>query len=219
MTGAENGWGRNIEKGERRQTLDKGKGQQLTNDRLKAIFPIHIQTRLRRQLHGIHNIHAHLYERLHHHIVFLQLQSLSATRNASTTTITHAQRRTGRNFRTPGPSHKAQTLNPKKKIRGNGWERTMKRSASELIRPLFRHVFQMVGSVNPILRFPQSSLMRKHVFGSFAPAASLLVGSIIASIRATRSFADFAIPPAESNVLLSPKMPSMGTSPTVGFSA
>src|SRR4051812_23879847 len=94
----------------------------------------------------------------------------------------------------------------------------MKRSASPLIRPLFRHCVQIDGSVNPILRLPQSSLIRKHVFGTLVPV-SLLVGSIMASISATKSFADLAIPPAESKVFDRQNMPSMGISPTVGFSA
>lgn len=95
---------------------------------------------------------------------------------------------------------------------------TMKRSASALIRPLFLHDCQIVGSVKPILRLPQSSLIRKIVLGVLVPV-SLLVGSIIASMSATRSFADFAIPPAESKVFDKQKIPSIGISPTVGFNA
>src|ERR1700712_4797783 len=94
----------------------------------------------------------------------------------------------------------------------------MKRSASALIRPLLRQFFQIVGSANPILRFPQSSLIRKRVLGTLTPA-SLLVGSIMASMSTTRSFADFAMPPAESKVFERQNMPSIGTSPMVGLRA
>jgi hypothetical protein len=45
----------------------------LTNDRLEAIPPIEIQTTLTRQLHWIHDVHAHLDQALHHHLVFLKL--------------------------------------------------------------------------------------------------------------------------------------------------
>lgn len=67
----------------------------------------------------------------------------------------------------------------------------MKRSASALIRPLLRHELQIVGSVKPMRRLAQSSLIRKHVLGTRV-LDSLLVGEQRASIRATRSLADLA---------------------------
>ena len=67
----------------------------------------------------------------------------------------------------------------------------MNRSASALIRPLLRQTFQIVGSHIPILRFPKSGLILKDRCGVLA-FSSRLVGTIIASIRATRSFADLA---------------------------
>jgi hypothetical protein len=102
----------------------------------------------------------------------------------------------------------------------------MNLSASALIRPLLRHVFQILGSTKPILSVPKLALILKDLCGANS-SVSLLCGTIIASMRATRSFADFAcdtrldliwehfelrtMPPTESNVLLKLKMPSIGT--------
>jgi hypothetical protein len=67
----------------------------------------------------------------------------------------------------------------------------MNRSASALIRPLLRHVFQIEGSTNPILRLAKSGLILKDLYGA-DPSVSLAVGTIMASMRATKSLADFA---------------------------
>jgi hypothetical protein len=67
----------------------------------------------------------------------------------------------------------------------------MNRSASALIRPLLRHVFQIVGSTNPILSLPKLDLILNDLCGTTS-SLSLLVGTIMASISATRSLADFA---------------------------
>jgi hypothetical protein len=68
---------------------------------------------------------------------------------------------------------------------------TMNLSASAFMRPLLRHVFQIVGSTNPILRVPKFALILNDRCGATS-SDSLLVGTIMASMRATRSFADFA---------------------------
>jgi hypothetical protein len=67
----------------------------------------------------------------------------------------------------------------------------MNLSASAFIRPLLRHVFQMVGSTNPILRVPKLALILNDLCGT-GESTSLVCGTIMASIKATRSFADFA---------------------------
>jgi hypothetical protein len=72
----------------------------------------------------------------------------------------------------------------------SGWL-TMNLSASALIRPLLRHVFQILGSTKPIRRVPKLPLILKDLCGANS-SVSLLCGTIIASMRATRSFADFA---------------------------
>jgi hypothetical protein len=67
----------------------------------------------------------------------------------------------------------------------------MNLSASAFILALLRHVFQMVGSTNPILRVPKFALILKDLSGA-GSSISPLEGTIMASINATRSFADFA---------------------------
>jgi hypothetical protein len=67
----------------------------------------------------------------------------------------------------------------------------MNLSASAFIRPLLRHVCQILGSTNPILRVPKLALILNDLCGA-SESPSLPCGTIMASIKATRSFADFA---------------------------